>query len=732
MGADLTEARLETPEQECQVPRRARVSGKPSDAHFAGRSEFHVEQSQWTAATNKAWEGLFAQGNGYLHVRGCFEEGLVDAPQNERYVRSMTSVTTEIPRNPLSKFGTFIPGIVGDNPGLGEVMVNLPYFMDLAVVADSERFDMAHSTIEEFRRELDLRTGVLRREVVWVTHSGCRVALHFERFASWANKHLFFQRVSVEVLTGNPVIEWFAGVDGDVTTNGERHLRHLAIAERDGAVLCSFETDLGVGGALCSRLTADPAPHAPVGFIPGPASGRQTFAWSAKSGETMTVTKVTAVASGPGSAAEREQHVLAVSRAGMSLGWDGALAASACEALRAWEGADLRIDGNPKVQLLLRWAIYHLVRCTPAESGTAQVCAKGFAGEAYYGRYFWDSEIYLLPFYLHTNPAAARGLLLYRYNTLDGARANAREYGCRGAKYAWQSGVDGTEQCSLWEYADNELHVTADVAFGIVHYLRVTGDLAFVRDYGLEILLETARYWVDRVDRDDDGIPHLINVMGPDEYSPMTRDNAFTNRLAAFNCHQAAELAHVVAAEYPQEYARLAERMALEPQELADFEDLAASIPIPYDPERNLVLQSEDFEDYADIDIDRLWTDKSKAFGFSVTQEKLYRSKCIKQADVIALMGLFPEEFTDTQVRAAYEYYKPFTVHDSSLSAAMHALVAARLGEEADVAALIDKALAVDFDPESGGAGEGIHIANCACLWQLFALGAAPSLPSHS
>ena len=223
------------------------------------------------------------------------------------------------------------------------------------------------------------------------------------------------------------------------------------------------------------------------------------------------------------------EHAHMILNQAEKMGYEAVLQASEEVWQKKWKDADIVIEGDEDLQKGIRFSIYHLLRSNNEEDYRVQVCAKGFAGEAYYGRYFWDTEIYLLPFYLYTNPQAAKNLLLYRYHTLDGAKKNAQRYHLKGARYPWQSGLTGEEQCSLWEYADNELHITADIAYAIMHYYHATNDVDFMKDYGIEMLVETARFWRGRVSKGKDGSYHLINVMGPDEYSPMTRDNAFTN-----------------------------------------------------------------------------------------------------------------------------------------------------------------------------------------------------------
>ncbi|MSS85421.1 glycoside hydrolase family 65 protein [Actinomycetaceae bacterium WB03_NA08] len=687
--------------------------------------DWHVTQTHWDLGTNRAWEGLLTQGNGYLHLRASFEEGLLDHPQNVEYERKMESVTVEVAAHQTTRQGVYIPAITGEHPAVRETVLNLPWFADIRISADGEQFDMAHSDVSEFSRTLDWRTGMLTRRVRWTTRSGAVIDLVWERFASQDNRHLFAQRLHTEVRRGHPRICWQSAISADVVTNGHRHFPAISTGASNDAIECTVITDKGDEVSMVSRVVCQtPQEASSTHFV---TDTEAEIAWEAvlTEGQSGTLHKYTALTTSrdgtidPSLSEDSLKRAYDAARDAADAGWDRLLAASAKRSSAAWEVGD-RADQTSLVDVPhLRWATYHLLRCTPAFQGITQVCPKGFAGEAYYGRYFWDTEIFLFPFYLLTNPLAARGLLEYRYNTLDGARRNAREYNCRGAKYPWQSGTDGDEQCPLWEYADLELHVTADIAYALAQYVNKTNDIDFMWDRGVEILLETSRYWSDRVDWDSQGVPHLINVMGPDEYSPMTRDNAYTNRLVRFNLDQAIRWAGRMEREAPETWSELTERLGFRREELEGFAKISDRLPVPYDPERKLILQSADFEDYAVIDIDGIWQDRTKPFGFYATHETLYRSRCLKQADVVILLTLFPEEFDDEQVESAYEYYKPYTVHDSSLSPAAHVQVAQRLGKAEDIKEFVEKMIAVDFDLSRGGAADGMHIANCACIWQL-------------
>lgn len=699
-----------------------------TDNRFLKIDGFQIIQDGFKEEENKYYEGVFAQGNGYFHVRGSFEEGLLDAPQDEVYTRTMKSVTTEIQRHPLSKQGTFIPLIMGKHPFLEEVIINLPFFMGVEIFSGDEKLDMVRSDIRDYRRVLDMYNGELTRSFIWTTSAKDEVKIEFSRFASLKERRLFVQKVKIEPFKGSPCLTVMSGIDGSVTTNGYCHFTDCRMDAENDRLRMSVDTDMGET-ALIECIGRLGGMQADCSIR---KNGRKILqVWEGELAQTAELIKYTALGCSRDRCEDFEGETESCLKGAALRTYDELLEESAAVWRQRWKEADIEITGCKKLQDGLRFSIYHLLRCSAKEEDRIQICAKGFAGEAYYGRYFWDSEMYLLPFYLYTDPVSAKSMVGYRSHTLNGARENARRYHSRGARYPWQSSLTGTEQCSLWEYADNEVHITADVAFGILHYYHTTGDEKFLFDRGLEVLMETARFWIDRTDQDEQGEYHLLNVMGPDEYSPMTRDNGFTNRMVKYTVSSALELLELMKEKRPERCEELVSRIGITEEEIRLLKEIAGSLPIPYDKERDLYLQSADFEDYAQIDMESIWEDKKRAFGHYASQEKIYRSRCIKQADTIALMCLFPDEFTDHQVETAYEYYKPLTTHDSSLSPAVHALAANRLGRDEEVEAFLDRTLAVDMEIARRGAEDGIHIANCGALWEMVMQGFLGMVPGY-
>jgi kojibiose phosphorylase len=639
-----------------------------------------------------------------LHVRGSLEEHLTASPQNVSFTRMPGNVTSEKFPETRVKWGTYVPGIFGKHPLLRVEMVNLPCFLGLVPTIAGEKLDMEQSTVSEYRRELHLRTATLRRTLTWHTRSGATVDVTFERFISAARPGLCVQRMtlsSAQALT----VTVAAGIDADVRTNGHDHLTatHFSAHATDG-VCCRVRTDGGDLVSLQSQLTA---PGAAWRYAAEPREAQLVTELTIPLHGTLVVEKRTAVTTSrdlrPTTCAEvlaaAAPHSFATLFREHAAIWDG-----------RWAQSDVSIEGDAPSQLAMRTSLYHLLRVHVPNDCRVTVDAKGYAGDAYFGRFFWDTEMYILPFYLYTDPARARTLVDFRLHGLPAARDNAADYGYQGARYPWEADHLGRENCPNWQYGDHEVHITADVVYGLAHYARALPDPAYLAGPAAEAIVETARYWLDRLDwRAGDDYPSLLGVMGPDEYTPMSSNNSYTNRLVKHALALAATLGAYTGATAA---------------ECARFAEVAELLPVLRAPD-GLVLQCEEFARFAEPRFEEYWQDRGKTFAAQVSQERLYRSKCLKQADVLMLMYLFPREFTDDDVRRAWDYYLPYTTHDSSLSAGAHAIIACRLGRIADAWTFWQASSAIDLDIDHGAVAEGIHIAGAGANWQIAVLGFA-------
>lgn len=696
----------------------------------------HMTIAGYNAVDHKHYEGAFTQGNGYMNIRASFEEDLHEASQNDRYWRLPANVTLEKARHPKSKWGVYIPGIYGMHPILGEEIVNLPYPLGLNLYHAEERLDMELSRYSELQRSLDMDYGELTRSLVW-HREGHDLQVKYRRYCSMANKHLVVQHFCI-TSTADTEIVLESFMDGDVTTNGYQHFT-MVEGEASQGLLLTVKTDTDQEVAMFSRMEGESLGTPEYHALDETNRIRATYRIPLRQGESVKLIKyvwmATSVDADFARTGDIAGHLIQIADRGVDPATDWEAHKREWDA--KWRQSGIMIEGDSKLQESVNFSIYHLLRSVN-ESDRVAIDAKAYAGEAYFGHYFWDTEIYLLPFYIYTQPQYAKKLIAYRYNTLQGARANAARYGYEGARYPWESCISGLEQCSNWQYADLEIHVTADVIYGLYHYYEATQDEQFMLNEGLEMLVETARYWVSRVDRKGDSY-HLMGVMGPDEYLPFTDNNAFTNYMVKFALQTTLSMLERAESVNPE----LTARLKVTEQERKMFLDVAEHLVFPDIEKARFILQCDRFDEFLDVDFDAVWLDRSKPFGHFISQERNYRSKALKQADVIALLYLFRERFDQETMQNCLDYYKGMTTHDSSLSYIFHSLMYTEVGDMEEGYSYLQKSLDIDLD--SKGAAEGIHIANCGGIWQAVVMGIGgfrgvidqpelaikPKLPAH-
>ncbi|HUU97288.1 MAG TPA: glycoside hydrolase family 65 protein, partial [Phycisphaerae bacterium] len=470
-------------------------------------SSWSIVESPFRSAAAMAYEGLFTLGSGYLHVRGSLEEHLSDAPQNVEYTRPPADVTSERFPEAKAKWGTYVPGIFGDHPLLGREMVNLPFLLGLVPVVDGERLDVERGVIEEYRRELSLDSATLRRALRWRTHAGTVVHVTFERFVSGTRPQMCLQRMTLRAERDTHVVV-HAGLDADVRTNGYDHFTAVELSPANAnGIDCRVRTDGGDEVRLMTRVSARAASwrYEPTAWMATLITGL-----SISADRELVVEKRTAVVTSRDRQPVEPATLLADAE---RRSFQELHAEHADHWRRRWESCDVVIEGDERSQLAMRASLYHLLRCHVTGDARVAIDPKGYSGDAYWGRYLWDTEMFLLPFYLYTDPARARTLADFRVNTLDGARPNAARYGYPGARYAWESDDQGRECCPNRIYADNEVHVTADVVYGLAHYARAVSDPEYLRGPAAQLIVETARYWMKRLDqRPGKDHPSLLGV----------------------------------------------------------------------------------------------------------------------------------------------------------------------------------------------------------------------------
>lgn len=393
--------------------------------------------------------------------------------------------------------------------------------------------------------------------------------------------------------------------------------------------------------------------------------------------------------------------------------YDAALSRAGVALTQRWAACEVKIGGDSQSESALRYVMYQLMANCPARDGTVSIGARGLTHTRYKGCCFWDTDMFLMPFYLLTDPESARCLLEFRVRTLPAAREHARKMNGTGARYPWMVSLDGGEQCESWDIGCSEVHVTADIAYAAGQYLDWTGDTDFLVRGGAEMLIETARFWPSRYSPAPDGGVNLLFCKGPDEYCGITSNNLYTNFMVRHNISLAIDAARLLSSLDPAQLSRL----GVTPGELDSLSDFSGKIKLPKDEKTGLWRQDDTFHLLEPVEITTIKPDDSAAYS-RVCFDALQRLKVIKQADVLLLMSRFPERFTQSEKLAAWADFEPLCIHDSTLSFATHALFAAQCGLTDAARRYFDKALWLDLRSVMGNTGkEGLHL---ACLGETY------------
>jgi len=645
--------------------------------------------------------------NGHTGTRGSIEEG--------------TAASTP---------ATFVAGVFGDGttePRIREP-VPAPDWLFLRLKVDGMPLDMSSGEIVEHRRVHDFRQGVVFRDWLQREHTGRLVRVRTARFASLADRKLLGLRAEARFEEGEGHLEWMTGLG---VSHAGSAVAETAVEGFDGGGLLA-STRGRSGGGHTLAISTQPSPGSPL--VRSLERAREAIGGRVVCGEPASVDRLAAILaahSRPPSAAKAR----AVLSSAQEAGFDGLLRRHREAWRHCWDACDLRIDGDPDAQLAARFSVYHMIASAEPENPRVSIGARGLSGLSYFCHVFWDTEIFVVPFFIYSLPEYARSLLEYRYRNLEGAREKARTLHHRGALFPWESADLGTETTPPYGIGPDgqrvpilsglmEHHISADVAWAVWEYWKVTGDDDFMADMGTELLLETARFWASRAAREQDGRCHINVVVGPDEYHEAVDDNAFTNRMARWNIERALEALRWLDSLLPERGADLRARMGLSDGEMLVWAAVAEDLIDGFDPQTRIFEQFAGFFEMDDVDPERLRPRPMPAdllLGRDVTTT----SKVIKQADVVMLCHVLSDEIELETVRANYDYYEPITVHGSSLSPGIHAAVAARLGRMDAADEDFRMACSVDLADNMGNAAHGLHLATMGGIWQAVVFGFA-------
>ncbi|HSJ54218.1 MAG TPA: beta-phosphoglucomutase, partial [Anaerolineae bacterium] len=528
-------------------------------------------------------ETVFTLGNGYLGTRGSFEEGYPDA-----------------------RPATLIHGVYDDLPPGNTELANAPDWPALSILVEGERFGMDQGKLLSYRRRLDMRRGVLSRDVRWQSPAGHTLDLHFERFASLADPHLLAVRCQVTSLDSGCNVQVQAGLNAYPDNLGLLHwTRPEQGAEGDSAwlQLTTRYSDIELGMAVRLGLSGGESARIQARSCPGYPMVEATF--QARPQQTVTLNKIVTVVT-----SRDAQQPLAEARQRLPgpAAYEDLLAAQEEAWSRTWRDSDVAIEGDVEDQAAIRYNLFQTLIAAPRQDDRVSIGAKSLSGFGYRGHVFWDTELFVLPFLTYTQPEIARNLLSYRYHTLPGARRKAAGAGYEGAMLAWESAAtgddvtppwvldpEGKEMVRIWP-GEIEQHISADVAFATWQYWQATGDDEWMRDRGAEIVLETAVFWGTRAEYNEERDRYEItNVIGPDEYHDHVDNNAFTNRLVKWHLETALEVLAWLREHHPSRAGALEARLDLTPERLQHWSDVAGCMFVPHDPESGLIEQFEGF-----------------------------------------------------------------------------------------------------------------------------------------
>lgn len=699
---------------------------------------WHLRESGFTPDYLRYYESIFALGNGYLGTRGSFEE----------------NVQSNSP-------ATLIAGLYDRDPEDVTELANVANWLGIEISIDGEPINIAHSRVVEHERILDLQTGVLHRRSLFQLHSNRHLQIISRRFVSVADIHVMGIEYSLRVIDSRASAKMVlsCGFDGSVTNEGRKHfsVTDSGSLEDNGLFICQKALHSDHQIAMVSRLRLFKDQDMLSGgckLTEGADSISAVFDVAIEPGIQYRLEKIVAIYS------SRESSD---PKAAMKAKYDELreplfrtlLEEHAKVWAKRWENSDIEIGGDDLAQLALRFSIFHLLQASSEIDDRISIPAKALTGFGYKGHVFWDTDIFMLPYFNVSNPLLSRNMLTYRYHTLAEAKKRAKAKGYQGALFAWESADTGEETTPqfvkhltenkivrIWS-GDTEQHISSDVAYAVWQYFMATRDTDFLLKHGAEIILETARFWVSRAEYNAKKKRYEIRkVIGPDEYHENIDNNYFTNAMAQWNIRKGIEIYSSLKKDHAADWERITGKISLKDKELAKWRTVAEKLFIHFDQKRKVFVQFDGFMALENVDLEK-YEGRTQPMDVVLGPDRISKSKISKQADVLMMLSLFRESFSKEIKQANWDLYEPLCGHGSSLSPATHSLVASDLGLLDVAYRFFAQTAGIDLRDKMGNSGHGIHAATAGGLLQAAIFGFAgiritedgvvvnPRLPRH-
>ncbi len=684
--------------------------------------EWLIEQGDFEISAHM--ETCFTLANGYMGVRGTYEE----------------NYSEEIP-------GTYLAGIFDKSAAQVSELVNFPYFFELKFYIDGEYIDPRKCEILDFKRALDMKNGLLYKLISIRDGKGRVSKIEGYRFLSIANRHFAGMEYQFTAVNYKGFIVVESITDGTVLNSKKdpkEKVKHFKVLENKPLTsqgmymeVATFDKDYRVGIASSLRLEKD-GKNAVINRRKVSCGEilMENVEVEVEEGTVFAVKKYITVVSSReyiNNQLEREASQLLLKFEAQGMG--SALKESIFKYKQLWDVMNIEIDGDHEAETAIRFNIFHLMNCANPDDQRVSIGAKGLHGEGYKGHVFWDTEIFMIPFFIYSEPRAARSLLMYRYHTLGAARGNAKQNGYKGARYAWESADTGQEETPRWglDYKGNpvriwtgdiEYHISADVAYAMWEYYRASGDEEFFLDYGIEVILETARFWSTLAKYNTELDRYEINdVIGPDEFHEHIDNNIYTNYLAKWNIEKGLHLLDWLNENYSDHYNRIVSEISITEKELKKLKKVAKKLYISFNPEKGLMEQFEGYFKLKDVFIDEYDDNNMPIWPKEVDITDLNTYTLIKQADVIMLLHLLGEDFNFSTKKKNFKYYEKRTMQKSSLSPSIYSLMGLVVGDHSKAYEYLMRTAKVDLADNQGNTAHGLHSASTGGTWQAAVFG---------
>ena len=676
--------------------------------------EWKIIEEGFDPHVHKISESIFSLGNGRMGQRANFEEAYSGETLQGNYVAGVYYPDK-------TRVGWWKNGY----PEYFAKVLNAANWVGIDIQLDGEQLDLAKCEVTNFRRELNMKEGYLKRNFTAKTASGKQVEVEAIRFCSMADDETGAIKYSVKSITFNGEITITPSIDGDVKNQDSNYDEKFwdevsKEARQDGGYvqMRTKKTGFEVATGMKFQIVGGEVSSEPIIKEKYIASVVKT---QMKAGQTVTIYKYAANLSSQNHPTEQLPALTyAMLDKVATKGFDTMLAEQAAAWAKKWEHNDIIIDGDVSAQQAIRFNIFQLNQTYTGEDDRLNIGPKGFTGEKYGGSTYWDTEAYCVPFYLSTaEQRVTRNLLLYRYKQLGKAIENAKLLGFdKGAALYPMVTMDGTECHNEWEITFEEIHRNGAIAFAIFNYVRYTGDEAYLADYGLEVLLAIARFWSQRVTWSDDKQQYvMLGVTGPNEYENNVNNNWYTSTLAVWCMQYALEVADKVKATDKTKYDALVAKISFDAdKEGARFKDIIAKMYYPYDEKQQIFLQQDGYLDKEQILVKDL-SASQRPINQKWSWDRILRSCYIKQADVLQGIYFFEDRYDIDTIRRNFDYYEPRTVHESSLSPCVHAILAAKLGDEKRAYEFYLRTSRLDLDDYNNDTEDGCHITSMAGTW---------------